>query len=69
MSHYYYFAFIESKNGREEVRSAVNIGLTQQKVSRKVIQGAKSVAGASPDSVMTCCTYLGEMTKEEFNDA
>lgn len=66
MSHYYHFAFIDS-NGREEIRSAANLGLTVQKVSRQVIQAAKEVAGATPDAVMTGCTYLGEMTSEEFN--
>lgn len=68
MSHYYFFAFIEIKNGLGEVRTTAQLGLTQQKISRQVIGAAKSVAGASPDSVMTCCTYLGEMTNEEFND-
>jgi len=67
MSHYYYFAFIDSPEGGEVIRSASHLGLTEPKVSRKMIQAAKKIAGATPDAVMTCCSYLGEMTAEEFN--
>jgi hypothetical protein len=71
MSHYYYFAFVESPDGQGERRTSACIGLTYPKISKKVMESAREIAGAaaSPHSVMTCCTYLGEMTKEEFNDA
>ncbi|AJZ97119.1 hypothetical protein [Pseudomonas simiae] len=67
MSHYYCFTFIDNSNVGEVIHSSANIGLMYPKVSRKVIQAAKEVAGATPDSVLVCCAYLGEMTTEEFN--
>jgi len=68
MSHYYFFAFIDNPSDGGVIHSSAHIGLTHPKVSRKVIQAARDVAGATPDSVMVCCAYLGEMTAEEFHD-
>lgn len=66
MNHYYYFAFRDSHDGVER-NTGATLGLTEQKVTRRFIQQAKIVAGATPDAFMSGCSYLGKMTAAEFN--
>ncbi|EPJ91034.1 hypothetical protein [Pseudomonas psychrophila] len=69
MNHYYYFAFKDSGDGAIiERNTSATLGLVDQKVTRKYIQQAKKVAGATPDAFMSCCTYLGKMTAAEYHE-
>jgi|GEM_PF-3337897 len=66
--HYYHFVFAESPDGREQTFTSCSIGLTEPCVTRQILARAKMVAGATQDSVMLNCSYLGEMTSEKFNE-
>jgi hypothetical protein len=62
-NHYYNMVFMEDAR-----YTSAYIGFTFPKVTRALIEQAKTVAGASPDAMLLNCVYLGEMTKSEFNE-
>lgn len=66
MLHLYYFAFTQTPDGVGEHFTSATLGLEQPKVTLQVIAEARRTAGARPDAFMSCCSYLGEMTFEEF---
>ncbi|GFZ68793.1 hypothetical protein PSE10B_53150 [Pseudomonas amygdali pv. eriobotryae] len=65
MKHFYYFAFMQTPDGKGQQYTSAVIGLDIPKVTQSVIQQAKSVAGTDAGSFMLSCSYLGEMTSEE----
>lgn len=66
MPHFYYFAFAQTPNGIDEKRTSSTIALEEPKVTMQVIAQAQLTAGALPGAFMTNCSYLGEMTVDEF---
>jgi hypothetical protein len=62
-NHYYCMVFLD-----EARHTSAYIGFTYPKVTRALIEQAKTVAKASPDAMLLNCMYLGEMTKSEFNE-
>ncbi|UEL21917.1 hypothetical protein K6106_18010 [Pseudomonas fluorescens] len=61
--HYYSMVFLDNA-----LHASAYFGFTYPNVTRALIEQAKIVAGVGPDAVLLNCSYLGEMTKREFNE-
>lgn len=67
MLHFYTFTFMDSRQQGETTHATAFVGIPEPKVTPKVIAAARRTAEVSPTAVLLSVSYLGEMTREEWD--
>lgn len=66
MYHYYNFTFVDAASGGFKYGNCY-IGFDDQRVSAPRIAEARALAKVSPGATLVDCSYLGQMSIEEFD--
>lgn len=64
--HYYNFTFIDGSTGTVLTGNCY-LGLPEQRVTLAIIELARKRAKVTEHAVLTDCSYLGYMTKDQFH--
>lgn len=66
--YWYVLGFIHLTNDGGETRGSAFVGFSEKKITAARISQTKKDVGISSDAMLICCSYLGRMTAEEFNE-
>lgn len=68
MHHFYSLTFMDSNATGATTHANTYIGLVEPRVTRRDIAQARTSASLSANAVLLNCSYLGEMTAQQWQD-